>query len=51
MTEVKQNMFGKSVILETHFVLHSPYKAHKGLLSRKHQSIAAGNVSFGDHFG
>lgn len=49
MFQVKQNMFGKFIILETlDTALH---KAHKGLVSRKHQSITASNASFGDHFG
>lgn len=44
-------MFGKLIILEAHFILHSLYEAQKGILYREHQTIAAGNVSFEEHFG
>lgn len=50
MFEAKQNTFGK-LILEAHFILHSLYEAQKGILYRESQSIAAGNVSFEEHFG
>jgi len=43
-------VFGK-LILEAHFILHCLDEAQKGMIYREHQPIAAGNVSFEEHFG